>query len=70
MNFRVVAIGENGNTYMGEDADLSDAVSKMSECVVAAGTTEDRARLAVSLSELRAGIAALIRQLRWKRDVS
>ncbi len=59
MKFKVIAFGDDGQVYVGEDADLSEAVSSMSECVLATGATEDQALLALSLHNLQTVARAL-----------
>lgn len=53
MRFQVIAFGDDGKVFRGEDLDLSDAISQMSQCVIEAGTPEDWALLTIAMNELR-----------------
>ena len=59
MRLKVIAFGDDGRVYVGEDFSLSDAVSGMSECVIATGTMDEKLRLNSELAALRAVASAM-----------
>ena len=59
MKFKVIAFGEDGKVFVGQDPDLSDAVADLSECVIATGSTKDQVSLGYNLHHLRAVASSL-----------